>query len=155
VFLLEDYDHFDTSVIVELYTSKPTSKKTLDSCKRYLYRVLTKKQTARISMVNLGELKHFILHRISEDAVKIKVIDNLKFWLDKGVEFCSPQWDAFKVALELKELARGLEPMDMLHIATAIEKGAKRFVTIEKSILEMKPFVEKVKNEYGLKIVHS
>ncbi len=94
-----------------------------------------------------------IILTIQEDSDKLRVLEELKNWLEDGIELCSPQWGAFRLALELEALDYGLEPLDVLHIATAIEKGASRFVTLEGSILKKERFIEEVRAKYGLKIV--
>ncbi|MDP3732905.1 MAG: PIN domain-containing protein, partial [Candidatus Daviesbacteria bacterium] len=136
-FLVEIDDHFDSSVICEILTDKPKSNPSREKCREYLYKVLTQKK-ARMTLLNLGELNKVILYKITERNDKLKAIDTVKDWLDGGVELCSPQYKAFEIALELKVRDWHLEPLDMLHIATAIEKKAKRFVTIEDSILKKK-----------------
>jgi len=106
-----------------------------------------------MTLLNLGELNKVIIYKVKERDNKLKAIETIKEWLDEGIELCSPQFEAFRITLELRDMIGwGGEPMDMLHIATAIEKKAKRFVTIEESILNKKVFIQKVKTEYGLKI---
>ncbi len=94
------------------------------------------------------------MYKVRESQSKLNALETVKHWLENGIDLCSPQFEAFQIALELKEvMGWGAEPMDMLHIATAIEKKARRFVTLEENILQREAFIQTVKDRYDLKIV--
>lgn len=67
----------------------------------------------------------------------------------KKIIFYAPK-DIAKVLTKIKEVDKRIEPADMEIVACGIENGCNAIITLDKNLIRN----EKLKNEFGIKIIH-
>lgn len=66
------------------------------------------------------------------------------------MEFVGTNFDVYKKVEELKDVSYNIEPLDALHLATAIIKKANAFVTLDKKLVHN----QKIESKFNISILH-
>ena len=156
---MENLDCIDSSIILEIIF------KNEEKCKQYLNTVGYKSKNAGLFTIPiLGEILTNLFLKASqtvEDPINRKVlIQNAVDFLDDTVLDLLPRGRLFISKLEksnyqfvqrIQELDYKITDDDALHLSSAISNRCRRFVTIDKDLLN-DTFRANVRKEFGLTI---
>ncbi|MBI2105837.1 PIN domain-containing protein [Candidatus Woesearchaeota archaeon] len=116
----------DSCIFLELFSKEKENKK--QQAQAYLYDI-NRKYKAIISNLTYGEISRGLVKIIPKETERAMAFHKINDILE-NIEITSPQFDDFELALELRKIYYKLEPADALHLAMAINKGAKIFSTL-------------------------
>ncbi|MBU5537689.1 MAG: PIN domain-containing protein [Candidatus Aenigmatarchaeota archaeon] len=135
--------HIDSSIELE-----PGDTEDGKYCTKY-FNIVGYKYRGKFCIPALGE----ILLAISFIADKTKQYDALDVFLklikERKIRFASVE-NTEEYVIKIKQLDKGIEPMDRLILACAIADGADTFVTLDEKLIHN----EKIEKEFGIKIRH-
>lgn len=139
--------HIDTSIFIGSFLEDEEFK---DECKNYLDKV-GYRYRGHLSVSVTGELFVILTERISEQSEReffFTFFDNLV--RKRRIAYISPNFDVYQKIAEVRAVCYDLEPLDALHLATAIVQGADTFVTLDRGLIND----GKLQATFKIKIVH-
>ena len=138
----------DSCIFFEMF--EIGNKITKQYARAYFYDTNDKLQ-AIISTLTFGEITKGLLEL--EERKRSLSLENINdHAFKKMINITSPQFEDYKLALELKEIDYKLEPADALHLAMAINNKAQIFMTMGERDLANNPNLTEFLREKGLKI---
>ncbi len=147
-FFLKMVDHIDASILCEIFVEK-SERAVKEDCEAYLYKIVPGKH--KITIPALGEVFTTIIDEPFDWQKRSLTIEKVKDIVDK-VDLYFPKKKAFKIAIVLDNKFYGFDFADLLHVASAIEDCADRFITIDNALLSNMKFLEFIKLKSGLRI---
>ena len=138
----------DSCIFLELVSEDKESKKEL--AQTYLYNI-DRKYKVIVSSLTYGEISMALMKTIKEDKNREMAFHKLNDIL-KWLDLCSPQFEDFELALELRRIHYKIEPADALHLATAMNNNVQNFITLGERGLADNEIVKKFCKERGIKI---
>ncbi len=119
--------HIDTSIFLAAFSNR---EKYSFVCKRYLNKVSVNYHAA-VSFSVLSELFLKLIKTISEDDKISFFLWFARFVKRKEVKLYPSNFSTYSRIENLRTSNFRLDPLDALHLATALENGATTFVTID------------------------
>ncbi len=139
--------HIDTSILIGSFLEDEEFK---DECKNYLNKV-GYRYRGHLSVSVTGELFMILKERISEQSEReffFTFFDNLI--KKRLIEYVSTNFEVYKKVAEVKDVCYDIDPLDALHLATAIVKGANVFITLDKDLIND----GRLQSTFKIKIIH-
>ena len=133
----------DTSILLEPFTqwknNEPNYKRRCSALLRGELQTFSKLYQPTISLGILGELQLILLKKEAEGKLLISQRDIMLTELDRFFNRCIKiglTRDTIQLTNEILSQDPRLEPLDALHIATAISEGCKTFIFIDYHLKE-------------------
>lgn len=138
----------DACIFLELFSKEKGNKKQL--AQAYIYDINRKYQAMSSNLCN-AEIFRGLVKIILEETERALAFHKINDIM-KDLEFTSPQFLDFELALELRKVYYKIEPADALHLAMAMNNKAQVFATFGERELANNEEIKKFCKERGLKI---
>ncbi len=139
--------YIDTSVILGAFLEDEEFR---DECKNYLNRV-GYKYRGFLPVSVTGEVFMIVNGRVDKELDRelfFAFFD--KLIRKRKIEFIGADFEVYGKVQEIRDIHYKIEPLDALHLATAITHKANVFVTLDRKLLHN----QKIENKFNISILH-